>query len=207
MEQLAAGLRTTIPDGLDLVDQLRAIRARVDDARRRARPTVFAKEIAPALDDARHPLRRLGRPVRRRPRLPRRDVRRAHLPGAHAARGRPRAPVPVHLEPVAEPRGHRARPGERRRALRAGEGAAAAPPLPRAPRRRALRAARAGHRGQARRAVPRHGGARALTRSASPATPTSSSRTKPRTSSRRSSRCCAGAAGSAASCASRSTPR
>ena len=28
MEQLAAGLRTTIPDGLDLVDQLRAIRDR-----------------------------------------------------------------------------------------------------------------------------------------------------------------------------------
>ena len=37
-------------------------------------------------------------------------VRGADLPGAHAARRRPGAPVPVHLEPVAEPRGRRARP-------------------------------------------------------------------------------------------------
>ena len=41
-------------------------------------------------------------------------VRRPDLPGAHAARRRPRAPVPVHLEPVAEPRGHGPRPATRR---------------------------------------------------------------------------------------------
>ena len=42
-------------------------------------------------------------------------------------------------------------------------------------------------------------------RSGSPATPTSSSKTRPKTSWRRSSRSCAGAAASAASCGSRST--
>ena len=112
MEQFDAGLRTTTADGLDLVDQLRSIRVRVDELVARS-AAVFAKEVVPALDDARHPLRRLGRPVGRRPRAPRRDVRRLDLPGAHAARGRPCAPVPLHLQPVAQPRGHRARPVER----------------------------------------------------------------------------------------------
>ena len=46
-------------------------------------------------------------------------VRRPDLPGAHAARRRPRAPVPVHLQPVAEPRGGRARRQHRRAAIRA----------------------------------------------------------------------------------------
>jgi polyphosphate kinase len=50
MEQLDAGLRTTTADGLDLVDQLRSIRTRVDDLVSRA-ATVFAKEIVPDLDD------------------------------------------------------------------------------------------------------------------------------------------------------------
>ncbi len=50
MEQLDAGLRTTTADGLDLVDQLRSIRVRVDDLVSRA-AAVFAKEIVPDLDD------------------------------------------------------------------------------------------------------------------------------------------------------------
>ena len=37
---------------------------------------------------------------------PARAVPRADLPGAHPAGGRPGAPVPVHLRPVAQPRGH-----------------------------------------------------------------------------------------------------
>jgi polyphosphate kinase len=50
IEQLDAGLRTTSPDGLDLVDQLRAIRTRADElVARQAR--LFTKEIAPALED------------------------------------------------------------------------------------------------------------------------------------------------------------
>ena len=85
-------------------------------------------------------------------------------------------------------------PSSGERALRPGEGAAAAPAVRRAARRRALRAARAGHRGPPRRPLPRHGDPRRTTRSGSPATPTSSSRTKTRTCSRRSESCCAGAA-------------
>ena len=51
MEQLAAGLRTTTPDGLDLVDQIRAIRDRVEGMVERA-AAVFANEVTPALEDA-----------------------------------------------------------------------------------------------------------------------------------------------------------
>ncbi len=50
MEQFDAGLRTTTADGLDLGDQLRSIRVRVDDLVLRS-AAVFAKEIVPALDD------------------------------------------------------------------------------------------------------------------------------------------------------------
>jgi polyphosphate kinase len=50
MEQLDVGLRTTTADGLDLVDQLRSVRARVDDLVTRA-AAVFTNEIVPALDD------------------------------------------------------------------------------------------------------------------------------------------------------------
>src|SRR4051794_9927361 len=51
MEQLDAGIRTTTPDGLDLVEQLRAIRTRVDELVGRA-AAVFAIEVTPALEDA-----------------------------------------------------------------------------------------------------------------------------------------------------------
>ena len=50
MEQLAAGLRSTIPDSLDLVDLLREIRARVSALAERE-ANVFAKELLPALDE------------------------------------------------------------------------------------------------------------------------------------------------------------
>jgi polyphosphate kinase len=51
MEQLDAGLRTTTADGLDLVDQLRAIRTQVDELVTRA-AAVFTSEIVPALEDS-----------------------------------------------------------------------------------------------------------------------------------------------------------
>ena len=76
-----------------------------------------------ALDDA--------RPSRAARRLRARD-----LPGAHAARGRPRPPLPLHLEPLAQPRGARRGSRHGRAALRPGEGAAAAAALRPARRRR-----------------------------------------------------------------------
>jgi polyphosphate kinase len=51
LEQVAAGLRSTSPDGLDLGDQLRAIRARVDALVDREYQ-VFTTEITPALEEA-----------------------------------------------------------------------------------------------------------------------------------------------------------
>jgi polyphosphate kinase len=49
-EQLDAGLRTTSPDGLDPLEQLRAIRARVEPMVAR-QATVFTREVAPALEE------------------------------------------------------------------------------------------------------------------------------------------------------------
>ena len=50
-EQLAAGVRSTSPDGLDQVEQLRAIRGRVEDlVSRQAR--AFTKDVVPSLREA-----------------------------------------------------------------------------------------------------------------------------------------------------------
>ncbi len=49
-EQLAVGVLTTAPDGLDQVEQLRAIRARVEELVTR-QAAAFTKEIAPALEE------------------------------------------------------------------------------------------------------------------------------------------------------------
>src|SRR5690349_9188891 len=48
-EQLAAGLRSRSPDGLDPLGQLRAIRARVEELVSR-QAAIFTKEIVPALE-------------------------------------------------------------------------------------------------------------------------------------------------------------
>ena len=87
-------------------------------------------------------------------------VHRADPPGADAARGRPGAPVPVHLRAVAEPRGRGRRRQTGRRALRAGEGAAAAPAAARRPTTSGtrLRADRGRHRRAPRPALPRPDG-------------------------------------------------
>jgi polyphosphate kinase len=50
-EQLAIGVRTTSPDGLDQVEQLRAIRARVEELVTR-QAAAFTKDIGPALAEA-----------------------------------------------------------------------------------------------------------------------------------------------------------
>src|SRR5262249_52593906 len=50
-EQVALGVRSSSPDGLDQVEQLRAIRVRVDELATR-QAAVFTKDIAPALAEA-----------------------------------------------------------------------------------------------------------------------------------------------------------
>jgi polyphosphate kinase len=51
MQQLDAGIRTTTSDGLDLVDQLRAIRTRTEELAAR-QAAVFGNEVVPALEEA-----------------------------------------------------------------------------------------------------------------------------------------------------------
>ena len=68
---------------------------------------VFAKELVPALDEHGVGFAQWADLSDDDRAVPRQPVHGEHLPGAHAARGRSRAPVPVHLEPVAEPRGRR----------------------------------------------------------------------------------------------------
>src|SRR5204863_3279127 len=50
-EQLEAGIRPTSPEGMDQVEQLRAIRARVEELVT-LQAAVFTKEVAPALEEA-----------------------------------------------------------------------------------------------------------------------------------------------------------
>ncbi len=82
----------------------------------------------------------------------------ARLPGPDPAGRRPRAPLPVHLRALPQPRRRRPQPGQRPPPLRPGQGPAAADPLPGglAP---AVRAHRGHHRGAPGGAVPGHGGA------------------------------------------------
>ena len=109
-DQVAASITATSPDGRTAAQQLLDIRDQVDLLNARAL-AIFTDSIVPGLAGQRHRVLPLGRARRRRPQAPRRGVRGAHLPGAHPARRRPGPPVPLHLRPVAQPRGHRARPG------------------------------------------------------------------------------------------------
>ena len=89
-EQLEAGIRPTSQQGIDQVEQLTAIRTRVEELVT-LQAAVFTKDVAPALQEAGvefcdwSDLDETARdPAHAR-------VRRSDLPGAHAARGRSRA--------------------------------------------------------------------------------------------------------------------
>ena len=96
---------------------------------------------------SRNPPDRLRRTGGRRDRRAPGPVRAADLPGAHAPRRRPGAPVPVHLQPVPQPGGGGARPGHRPGAVRQAQGAAADPSLLPS-RQQPVRPRRAGDRRQ-----------------------------------------------------------
>ena len=192
------------PDGLSPTRGARGDRRTRCASRTAATRDEFTEVIRPALAEHGHPdrlLRGVGRSAERdRAPLPRAD-----LPGADAARDRPRAAVPVHLEPVAEPDRAPARSGHRHRRVRAREGAQGGPAAVRRDRQGHVHPARGHHRPAPRRAVPRDGDPHATTCSGSRAMPTSRSPTRPTTCCRRSRTSCAGGA-SARSSGSRSAP-
>ena len=104
-EQVEAGVVKRSPDGRTPAEQLEGIRERAQELSTRA-ATVFATELVPALEKERIRIVRSFDALDPADRaFLRAGVRRAHLPGADPALGRPRASVPVHLEPVPEPRG------------------------------------------------------------------------------------------------------
>ncbi len=110
----------------------------------------------PQLAAGRDPALGLVLARRRRPALSGRRLPPPDVPGAHAARGRPLPPVPLHLEPLAQP-GRRGRgPGHRRAPHRPGEGPAGLAPLRRDARRRARGPTGAGDRRPPRHPVPGH---------------------------------------------------
>ena len=133
----------------DPPDRARAHRA--PDALPRARAAARAHP-------SRHPDRQRRRRQPRGAARPRRALPAPDLPGAHPAGRRPRAPLPVHLQPVALARRAGARPGHRGRDLRAREGAEGDAAALRPDRRRLhVRAARGPDRQAPRHAVPGHG--------------------------------------------------
>ena len=159
-DQLDAGIDARGPDGLAPGEQIDAIQARVLELDRRLHGCF--EGIARRARAARDPDRLAAERDRRRAPRDRRPLPRAGLPGADAAGDRPRPAVPLHLQPLAQPRRPAARPRERHRDHRPRQGAeGAARPLPAARRgRHRLRPARGGDRRQPRRPLPRHRGRR-----------------------------------------------
>ena len=149
------GLRsTTRRTGGPPAEQLDAIRERVRElvAEHAAAVRAIRAELAPRPACGSSTTTRVPEhhaPLREP--LPRRD-----LPGPHAARRGPRAPVPVHQH--AQPLARGQRPGPRERRERASPGSRSRRSCRASSRSsRHVRAPRAGHRGEPRHALPGHG--------------------------------------------------
>ena len=102
-DQVAAGITRPSPDGRTPAQQLIEISDRVE-VLVREQERVLLERLVPALRDVRCRAALVGRARPGRPQEPGGGLRAAHLPGADPAVVRPRAPVPLHLEPLAEPR-------------------------------------------------------------------------------------------------------
>ncbi len=161
------------------------------ELQRAARRRVGERCVKPALGRGRHPGRDAGTTLdERRARSALRVLPGAGLPGADAARRRPRPPVPLHLRAARST--SRSASATPRTDARSSPRLKVPPMLPRVRRalppatapRRALHPARGPHLQPPRRPLPRDGGARPPRVPSSPATRTSRSRrTRPRTSS------------------------
>ena len=154
-DQVAAGIEEPTADGMTATQQLAAISERTAALVAR-QDDVYLNELVPALAARRSRHRQLVRPRRRGPEAPRRGLRAAHLPRAHAARRRPEPPVPVHLQPRPQHRRDGRRPVRRGPSLRPRQGADGVPPPPRG-RRDPLPARRRPHHRPAPHVVRRHG--------------------------------------------------
>ena len=161
-DQLDAGIDARGPDGLGPGEQIDAIQARVLELDRRLH-ALLRRRPAPGAGGGGDPDRlardghRGGAPRDRRP-LPR-----AGLPGADAAGDRARPALPLHLQPLAQPRRAAARPRERRPRSSPGSRcrrSCSAASCRSARTARGLRPAGGGDRRQPRRALPRHRGRR-----------------------------------------------
>ena len=157
-----AGLQVRSADGLTPREQLARISARTQ-ALAIAHAKVFLDEVCPSW--TRRASGSTGGRADRRAAGDAVDLlHRDRVPGADAAGRRPRAPVPLHLRPLAQPGRHRPRPRGPDRAVRAGEGAQQRPaPGPGRPGRPGRRVDHLpANRGPDRRApvgaVHRHGG-------------------------------------------------
>ena len=130
MGQEAAGIAVRSIDGRTPTAALAEIRERVLGLTAR-QSRLWGRELVPAL--AEHGV--ADRPGRGVPgegaRRAREALRSRDLPGAHAARRRAGAALPVHLGPLEQPRRARARPGDRGGALRAREDPGGPAALPR----------------------------------------------------------------------------
>ncbi len=152
-DQIAAGLDHASPDGSRPDHQLSAITAGVTELV--SQQNAVERRVFEALSGARASRSSPGRSSTPTTGAPCRTCSTRGSSGPHAPGRRPRPSLPLHLQPVAQPRGDAARAGHRGSALRPGQGAR--PLLPRfvaCAERRPLPAARAPHRIAARRALP-----------------------------------------------------
>ena len=129
LKKFRAGIDEVSIDGLTTEQQLATIRSRalaqIDE-----QTACWSRDAASAARGRRHPLPRAGRLHAGDRRLAGAVFQGPDLPGPHAAGLRPRAPVPVHLEPQHEPGGAGA--ARRPHQVRAREGAGHAAALRRA---------------------------------------------------------------------------
>ena len=105
-DQLEAGVDARGADGMSASDQIDAIHKLVLGQRERL-TRCLERELRPAL--AEHGIRIISpeRATRKSARELDRVFEKQHLPGADPAGDRPRPPVPLHLQPLAQPRRRR----------------------------------------------------------------------------------------------------
>ena len=144
-DQVAAGVRTRSIDGLRPGEQLRGHPGPGGGAGGPPGPDL-PRPARPGPGRGRGAALGLVVARRRRPQLPGGRLPTADLPGAHPPGRRPGPPLPLHLEPLAQPVGGGGRPRDRRAADRPGQGAPGPAPLRGHARRRAVRPPRAGDR-------------------------------------------------------------